>query len=98
MLPLFPTEPLCRSAAAHEQALARLLRTKPVAYDGVGRVIRTLVATASPREEAKGYFRTAMQLLGEFSAATCPMQPDELQWLLAEAWNRGTQAFKERPR
>ena len=89
----------CRNRAlgvlALETALERLLAAEPRHHAEIAAVLRQLVHRASSRQAAWPYFKTATRLLDGYSAANAPFGTDELQWLLAEAWNRGVAAFRE---
>ena len=82
----------CRSRelgmVALEQCLSRLLVAEPRHHSEIAAVLRLLIRSAESRGAALPYFKTAMRLLDGFSDANAPLSTDELQWLLAEAWNK----------
>lgn len=80
---------------ALEQALHRLLNAETKHYAEIAAVLRLLVRKATARKAAWPHFKTATRLLDGFSAANAPFGTDELQWFLAEAWNKGVAAFRE---
>ena len=61
-------------------------------FENIGMVLRGLVKISPTVKEKKEHFSHAMRLLGEFSAANCPLAVDQLQWLLAQSWNYGVRA------
>ena len=58
-------------------------------------MLRELVRHSETRQAAWAHFKVALRLLEGFSAANAPFGTDELQWFLAESWNRGVATFRE---
>ena len=74
---------------ALEMGLSKLLQAEPRHYSEIAAVLRQLVHRAGSRNGAWQHIKTALHLLEGFSSANAPFGTDELQWLLAESWNRG---------
>ena len=83
--------------AALEHALSRLMQQPdPKDLEQICLVLRQLVRTADSRKDKRAYFQSARQLLGDFSAANCPLKDDTLRYLQAETWNIAMTFFNER--
>lgn len=81
--------------AALEQCLTNLLAGEPRRHSELAAVLRELIRRAQSRTAAQPHFRTAMRLLDGCSDANAPLSTDDLQWLLAESWNKGVAAMRE---
>ena len=81
--------------APHRAPRLPARHTRPTARPLVAAPCSRLIQLAPKPAEAWPYFRAASSLLDGFSDANCPLGADELQWFVAEAWNRGASAFRE---
>ena len=74
---------------ALEMSLGKLMHATPRHHSEIAAVLRQLMHRSASRHAAWQYMQTALRLLEGYSAANAPFATDELQWLLAESWNRG---------
>jgi hypothetical protein len=81
---------------ALELTLERQLAADPRHDTEIASVLRALVRKSESRHAALPHFKRLMRLLESYSDANCPLDVDQLQWFLADAWNKGTHAFREK--